>query len=715
MGKTIKFIKRSSFVFIALEVLFAVVFSVLYFNDSFSLQDRIKPFFIGLALVIVIVANCAFVWIVILLLSRLRQKTDLKAAEVIGSDVQEAYNFAMIGLAITDDANTVLWTNDLFKARHIEIMDMDIIAWQPELAVLRDVSSGEQNCKIVVNGRTYAVKLLAEAGLWIFKDITDYEQIFNYSKEQAPVVGILAIDNYDDVVRGDDDFNDVVTKVKNDIFSYAKEYGILLRRIKDDSYSMLCNFASFQRMLNDRFSIIDKVRGESVRGEIPLTLSIGIAHDFPDVNKLNDLANDALDIAMSRGGDQVVVSAYGQEMKFYGGKSEAQEKRNRVKTRVLADSLISLINASDTVLIMGHANMDMDALGACLGIKAICNRLFNVEKKEEKDKANSALENSQQGVNAQEKKNEQSKVTKIKTSRIVVDLKNTEAKTRAALTSSFGKDELDKLIIGSKDAEDAIDGNTLLVVVDVHTPGMVMAPKLIDRAPKIVVIDHHRRAEEYIESPVFNHIDPAASSTCELISEFIRFASINPKIELPSSYATIMLSGIFLDSGFFRSRSTGIRTFEAATILKEYGADNSLADDFLKDDYEEHKEVTEITHNLETPFYGVVIATANQDRLYDYATIAKAANTCLTFKGVHAAFVVGKVSNREIRVSARSDGTVNVSLLSEKLGGGGHFTSAAAMFTSTDLKSIKEKILVVLETSLAEATNTGLPKTSEEE
>ena len=176
-----------------------------------------------------------------------------------------------------------------------------------------------------------------------------------------------------------------------------------------------------------------------------------------------------------------------------------------------------------------------------------------------------------------------------------------------------------------------------------------------------------------------------------------------------------MLSGIFLDSGFFRSRSTGIRTFEAATILKEYGADNSLADDFLKDDYEEHKEVTEITHNLETPFYGVVIATANQDRLYDYATIAKAANTCLTFKGVHAAFVIGKVSNREIRVSARSDGTVNVSLLSEKLGGGGHFTSAAAMFTSTDLKSIKEKILVVLETSLAEATNTGLPKTSEEE
>ena len=678
MGKTIKRIKALSFILITLEIVALAVFSVFYFNNFLDVQTKIQPYFIALGAVAAVVVNGIFIWIVILLLSSLRQKTDLRAAEVIGSDVQEAYNFAMIGLAITDDQNIVLWTNDLFKARHIEIMDTDIIEWQPELAALRESNSSDQGVKIIINSRTYAVKLLPEAGLWIFKDITDYEQIFNYSKEQAPVVGILAIDNYDDVVRGDDDFNDVVTKVKNDIFGYAKDYGILLRRIKDDSYSMLCNYASFCRMLDDKFSIIDKVRSESARGEIPLTLSIGIAHDFPDVNKLNDLANDALDIAMSRGGDQVVVSAYGQEMKFYGGKSEAQEKRNRVKTRVLADSLISLINASQRVLIMGHANMDMDAFGACLGMKAICARVK-------------------------------------KDARIVIDLKNTEAKTRSALNSTFGKDELEKFVVNSKDAEDMISGDTLLIVVDVHIPSMVMAPKLVDMAAKIVVIDHHRRAEEYIDSPVFNHIDPAASSTCELVSEFIRFSSINPRIELPSTYATIMLSGIFLDSAYFKSRNTGIRTFEAATILKEYGADNSLADDFLKDEYEEHKEVAEITDNLETPFYGVVIATANQDRLYDYATIAKAANLCLSYKGVRAAFVIGKVSQREIRISARSDGTINVSLLCEKLGGGGHFTSAATLFTGTDLKVAKQKILMVLESSLKEATNTGIPKNNEEE
>ena len=678
MGKTIKIVKIISFIIIAIEIISGTIFSIFYFNNLFDVQASVEAGHLAIAMASVVVINCLFVWLIILILSSLRQKTDLRAAEIIGSDVQEAYNFAQIGLAITDDNNIVLWTNDLFKSRHIEIMDTDIIAWQPELAALKDVSSSDQNTKIVVNSRTYYVKLLSEAGLWIFKDITDYESIYNYSKDQAPVIGILAIDNYDDVVRGDDDFNDVVTKVKNDIFAYAKEYSILLRRLKDDSYSMLCNYASFEKMLEDKFSIIDKVRGESVRGEIPLTLSIGLAHDFPDVIKLNDLANEALDIAMSRGGDQVVVSAYGQEMKFYGGKSEAQEKRNRVKTRVLADSLISLINASDHVLIMGHSMMDMDAFGACLGMKAICNRL---------------------------KKN----------ARIVVDLKNTEFKTRAAMTQSFGKDELEKLIINSKDAEDLIPGNTLLIVVDVHIPNMVMAPRLIDKAAKIVVIDHHRRAEEYIDSPVFNHIDPAASSTCELISEFIRFSSINPRIELPSTYATIMLSGIFLDSGYFKSRSTGIRTFEAATILKEFGADNSLADDFLKDDYEEHKEVTDITTNLETPYYGVVIATANPDRLYDHATIAKAANTCLSFKGVHAAFVLGKVSNREIRISCRSDGTVNVSLLAEKMGGGGHFTSAAVTCNTNDVKEAKNIILGVLESSLTEASNQGLPKNSEED
>ncbi len=677
MGRKIRGIKIASLIIIFFEVFVIAAFCLIYFLDLFSLKQYIKPEIVLISASSLVFLDCIFVWVISMVISSIRHKTDLHAAEVIGSDVQEAYNFAMIGLVVTDKNDNILWTNDLFRSRHIDIIDSNILEWEPELKVLKDPAniSGEKETKIVVNQRTYAVKFLMEAGLWIFKDISDYEEIFNYSKDQSPVVGLLVIDNYDDVIRGDDDFNDIATKVKNVIFNYCKEYGVLLRRIKSDSYSMLMNFKNYNRMNEDHFSIIDKVREVSSKTDTPLTLSIGLAREFPDVIKLNELANEALDIAMSRGGDQVCVSVYGSDMEFYGGKTEAQEKRNRVKDRVLADSVITLIKSSGSVLVMGHTNMDMDAFGACLGIKAICTRL---EKR----------------------------------CRVVVDLKATESKTRAAITSSFSKEEIDALTISPNAAYDAINSNTLLVVVDVHTSNMVMAPRLLEKSAKVVVIDHHRRGEDYIEAPVFNHIDPAASSACEIIAEFIRFCSINPRVELPSIYATIMMSGIFLDSSYFKSKVTGLRTFEACTILKEYGADNSMADDFLKDDYEEYSIVTDLVAKLEHPAYGVVCAFANEDKVVDDATISKAANLCMTLKGNHACFVCAHTSSKRIKVSCRSDGSINVQLLAEKLGGGGHFSSAAISFDNMKIENVKEAIYNVLSKYLNEASADAKSRTS---
>ena len=669
MGRKIKNIQLTSFIIILIQFVLIALFLVAYFANLFDLKNIIVTDYVIIGSVVLVFIDCIFVWIIAAVISTLRRNTDLHAAEVIGSDVQEAYNFAQIGLAVTDDRDVVLWTNDLFKNRHMDIIDSNILEWLPDLKVLKDANNinGEQVAKVAFNSRNYSVKYLMQAGLWIFHDITDYEHIYAYSKEQAPVVGVLMIDNYDDVVRGDDDFNDIATRVKNVIFNYCKEYGVLLRRIKDDHYAMLCNYQSYEKMQADHFSIIDKAREECHGLDIPLTLSIGIARDFPDVIKLNELANEALDIAMSRGGDQVVVSIYGSDMEFYGGKTEAQEKRNRVKVRVLADSLITLIKSASDVLVMGHQMMDMDAFGACLGIKSICDRL---EKR----------------------------------CRVVVDIKNTETKTRGALTSSFSKEELDQLIVTSKDAEDIIKANTLTIVVDVHTAPMVMAPHLLEKSSKIVVIDHHRRAEDYIESPVFNHIDPASSSACEIVSEFIKFCSINPRVIVPPIYATIMLAGIYLDTSYFKSKSTGLRTFEACTILKEFGADNTMADDFLKDDYEEYTLITDIISKLEHPAYGVVCATVPENLTVDNATIAKAANRCLSFKSVHASFVVGKIGAHDVRISARSDGSINVQLLLEKMGGGGHFSSAAGTFTKTTLKAVKDNLYNVLDQYLNEAT-----------
>ena len=232
---------------------------------------------------------------------------------------------------------------------------------------------------------------------------------------------------------------------------------------------------------------------------------------------------------------------------------------------------------------------------------------------------------------------------------------------------------------------------------------MTMYPYLVDNANKIVVIDHHRRAELFIESPVFNHIDPSASSTCEIIAEFVHFASSTPKIVIPSSYATIMLSGIFLDSGNFKSKIVGIRTFEACTFLKEFGADNAKADDLLKDEYEEHMIVNKIVSNMVTPYPGVVYAIANQQEYFDDATLAKAANQCLSIKSVNAAFVFGKTNNKQIKMSLRSDSTINVQILAQKMGGGGHFSKAAVVFDTTDFAKVTEILKDTLNKNLAQA------------
>ena len=677
MKKKINSFRTFAFITILIEIVGLAAFTVLYFNNFFHTKDACLPEYVVGGAATLVAINVILLWVGYLRISSYRHKTDLKAAEVIGSDVQEAYNFAMIGLVVTDENDIVIWHNDLFKERHIEIIDLNIFEWQKDLKTLKDKGSNEV-AKLVINNRNFEVKYLSDAGLWIFKDTTDYESIYSYSKMQAPVVGILSMDNYEEVIKGDDDYNDTITKAKDIIFDYANRYGILLRKFKDSNYLMLCNYEAYSKMKDDNFSIVDKVRSVSFGEDIPLTLSIGIARDFPDVVKLNELASAALDIAMSRGGDQVVVSVYGKEMEFYGGKTEAQEKRSRVKIRVLADSLINLIKNASNVLIMGHANMDMDALGSCLGVKAICERV-NVP------------------------------------ARLVVDLKNTESKTRAALTSSFNRDELENLTVTSKDAVGLVKGDTLVVVCDVHIPSMVMAPALLDHTNKVVVIDHHRRAEEYIESPVFNYIDPAASSASELITEFIRFSSISPRIELNATYATIMLSGIFLDSSFYKSKNTGIRTFEASTILKEYGADNSVADDLLKDDYEEYIETTNIVSNLKTADYGVVYAIANPNQFYDTASIAKAANACLSMKGIHAAFVIGRTNGKEIKISARSDGLINVSKLCERLGGGGHFTSAAASFMKSNVSEVEEMLLSVIHKHLSEAKSDIAKKSVTEE
>ncbi len=667
MKQTLKRTKIIVFILIVLEVLGIAAFGVLFYNNIFDLQHivTVQMLFVGVASIVGV--DVILLWVEIIIFSRIRHQTDLKAADLIGADVQEAYNFGMIGLVIVDENNTVLWVNELFKERKIDILDLNIIEWQPALQDLIGAPS-TAIAKIELNTRNYDVKYLPDAGLFIFKDVTEYETIYTYSRKQAVVVGTIMIDNYSDLTGNADDSNDVITKVRNAIFEYARDNQVLIRRYRNDGYFMVCNYESLQKMMADKFSLLETIHKIGEKEDTPPTLSIGIAHDFPDVVKLNEMANSAIEIAMSRGGDQVVVSRYGQDLVFFGGKSEAQENRNKVKVRVMADSVISLIKNSSNVLIMGHTMADMDAIGACLGMKAICEYCS-------------------------------------KPSLIVYDPKSTERKTRGAITTTFSREDIAKIMVSPNEAMDKLKNNTLVIVVDVHRPSMTMAPKLLEKATKVMVIDHHRRSEEFIESPVFAHIEPSASSSCELVAEFVRYASVNPRIVIPTNYATIMLSGIFMDTNYFKAKTCGIRTFEASMILKEFGADNSAADDFLKDEFEEYTLITKIISTLKTPYYGVVYCVADDDDIIEAATLAKVGNQCMQMRGVNACFVIGKTAVNEVRISCRSDGSVNVQLLAEKLNGGGHFTQSAATFKNATIDRVESRLLDVLNEYLNDARN----------
>ena len=667
MSLAIKHMIIASSILLIIEAAIILTATILYFFDipaGFKDMAKLEYWVLGCASMVAI--DFMIIIAFEIRLSRIRRKGDLAAASIVGGDVQEAYNFGQLGLAVTDDDGIVLWTNSLFKERHIDLLDTNILTWQPSLEELRDAPT-EMFVKIEIMGRNYQVRFLPEANLYIFKDTTDLEQVTSYNMEQAVCIGVIMIDNYSDVAgKTEDDNNDIVAKIRAAIIEYCREFGVLLRRFRSDSYFAVCNFKTLDRMEKDGFSLLQTVRALGKGQSIIPTLSIGFSHRIDDVNKLSEMASNAIDIAMSRGGDQVVVSHYGEDLRFFGGKTAAVENTGRVQFRSLADSLIGIIKGASNVIVSGHTDMDMDALGACLGIKAICDHC---------------------------------KVP----CRIVFEPRLTEKKTRYALIKTFPKAELEKMVITPKEAEEKIRPSTLFIVVDVSVPTMVMGMKALEKSAKTIVIDHHRRGEAFIDKPVLQYVDPSASSATEIITECIRYATANPRIELSPAYATIMLSGMFLDTGFFKSKSTGIRTFEAAEILKEYSADNAKADDYLKDEYEEYALVTKIVSTIRTPYTGIVYCVCDEKDIVERATLSKVANQLMQLKDIDAAFVIGKTQERLTNISARSNSTVNVQLLCEKMGGGGHFGMAAAAFPNASIANVVDRLQDTLDMYLAEA------------
>lgn len=614
----------------------------------------------------VVVADLLYISIALSNVSNARKKNDITAVEIVGEGVEEIYNFGQLGVIIVDDYNNVIWTNDWFDDIQSKLIDQNIYSWKRELVALQDKKVKTIN--VDIDNRVYEVKFLKEANLFIFKDVTEYEAITHFQKEHAPVVGVISIDNYQDVMSIIDESksSEVFTNIQKVILDYFKKFGVLIKKNRSDAYSFVTTKAQYDKMFEDHFSVLDEVRTLFKGEDFELTLSIGIALGHDDYIKLNDLATSSLDVCLSRGGDQVVVSPFGENLIFIGGKTEAKTKRSRVKVRVLSKSLYTLIKDADKVYVMGHKDMDLDALGSALGIYEFVKQ---VDKKVQ----------------------------------LVYDEKLIEYKTKKAFKQMYSREEIKDMTVLPKTAIEEVTDNSLLILTDVHKPSLSLSRKFTEVCNRVAVIDHHRRGEEFVESPVFVYVEPAASSASELVAELIKYN--DKRLIVSERVASIMLAGILLDTNYYRNK-TGQRTYDASLILKEFGADNLIADSFLKEEFEEYALKIKIMATAITPHFGVVVCRADNEDIIDRTMLAIVAQDTLQIKGVNACFVVGRTDSKSCNISARSDGTINVQYLMEKMGGGGHFAAAAVQMENKNVEegmdALKETLNLYLSDARAE-------------
>lgn len=565
------------------------------------------------------------------------------------------------GIVLYDEDLNVQWTNTYITNLYTESMIGKNAA---ELAEeMLDFIQGDKNELIVfIFDRYYHLQIQRDEKIIYFFDVTEMMELKQKLEEEQPVIAFITLDNYDEITQGMDDqirtnISSLVTSLLN---KWAKRYGIFLRRTSSDRFIAMMNLRSLEKVEEARFDILDEIREQTAKEKLPITLSIGVGVGDVSFLQLGEIAQSSLDLALGRGGDQVAIKEKSGKVRFYGGKSNAVEKRTRVRARVISHALRDFVLESENVFIMGHKSPDMDAIGAAIGVLKIAEL------------------NGKNGY-------------------IILDQKDTHSDVKK-LMAEVEKDELLwSKFISPQVALDIVTEDTLLVVVDTHKPSLVIEPSLLKIVDRIVVIDHHRRGEEFIEDPVLVYMEPYASSTAELVTELIEYQPKKPNMSMLE--ATALLAGIIVDTKSFSLR-TGARTFDAASYLRLKGADSVLIQQFLKEDLQ-----TVIKRNslLERAYiFQEKIAIIKADEAYyDQIMIAQAADILLTIDEIEASFVIAKRDPETVAISARSLGSINVQLIMEAMHGGGHLTNAATQLTEVTLDEteqwLKETIINYME------------------
>lgn len=564
---------------------------------------------------------------------------------------KEAVSMLPIGIVAYNEEETIVWHNS-FVGNMFEFdsgIDMKLEELFPNW------NKDDELSVVEMENKFYRMEhRIDERVLYLF-DITEFKVLKDRYEEEKIALGFIMLDNVDELMQGMDDQtrSALLAKVVGLITEWARLNEIVIRRMASDRFLMIMDQRALAKLEKTRFEVLDEVRELTKDYKLPITLSIGVGSGLDKLTELGTLAQTSLDMALGRGGDQAAVKA-GERLSFYGGRSNAVEKRTRVRARVISHTLRELIRESDKVIIMGHKMPDMDSIGAAIGVlKAakMCNKEGYIVF---------------EGVNPS-------------ITRLMEELEQHE--------------ELHKWFITPEQAAEIMSEKSLAVVVDTHKASMVAEPRLVHKAKRIFVIDHHRRGEEFIDEAVLIYIEPYASSTSELVAELLQY--LDDRISLDVIEATAMLAGIVVDTKSFSMR-TGARTFEAASFLRRHGADSSLIQRMLKEDLQSFIRKSEVIKHAKVLYDHVAIATADPGKTYSQLLIAQVADTLLNITDIYASFVICERPDGKIGISARSLGQINVQVIMEEMGGGGHLSNAAAQLDDASLEEVEQRLQFVL-------------------
>lgn len=493
------------------------------------------------------------------------------------------------------------------------------------------------------------------------RDVTELNSYIRENEDQRLIAGLIYIDNYDEVMESVEEVRQslLVALIDRKINKYINDVDGIVKKLENDKYFFVVKKESYRKFEADKFSLLEEVKQVNIGNARSATLSIGLGLNTATYALSYNYARMAIDLALARGGDQAVIKDC-KGITYFGGKKEQTAKNTRVKARVKAEALREFIVAKDQVIVMGHKISDPDSFGACMGIY----------------RAAVALE---------------------KKAHIVINDVSTSIKPlydEIAQSSVYGKD----IFLTSGEALDYISDSAMVVVVDTNKPQMTECPELLKRSKTIAVLDHHRQSSTVIDNAVLSYIEPYSSSTCEMVAEVLQY--IVDDIKVPSIEADCLYAGIMIDTRNFMNR-TGVRTFEAAAYLRRCGADITRVRKMFRDDMESYRAKAEAMRMAEVYREQYAIAECPSDIASPTVLAAQTANELLDINGIKATFVL-TVYNGRIFLSARSIDEVNVQIIAEKLGGGGHINSAGAQFEHTNVKEAIEALKVTIDQMIEE-------------